>query len=591
MKIFYLFIKTCFFLFLFGVTILLNAEENNKERLFLQKTDARLLAQLSINKPTEFLVLMNEQADVRGAYNLTTKEEKGEFVFKKLTEITSRTQSNILSFLKSKAVSYRQFWIVNGIAVTGNIDLAKELASFPEVKSLLENSKFIVEKPVANDYIAPRDATARGIEWQITKVKADQVWALGFKGQGAVVAGQDTGYEWDNLCLQEQYRGWNGAVGDHNYNWHDAVHTGGGGACGVNSIAPCDDNKHGTHTMGSMVGDDKAGNQVGMAPKAKWIGCRNMNVGVGTLNSYLECFQWLLAPTDLKDQNPMPSKAPHVVNNSWGCDGTEGCNTSNFAVHQKAVGNLRAAGVLVVVSAGNDGSGCSTVKTSSAIFDESFSVGSTTNTDAMSSFSSRGPVTIDGSNRRKPDISAPGSGVRSCVPGGSFASMSGTSMAGPQVVGLVALMISANPALAGQVDSIESIIERTAFRGVTNTQTCGGTSPTTWPNNTVGYGRIDALAAVKEAIKFTTSIKPIPLEVSVKVFPNPANDILTFLLSDLREEGTIKIYSVEGQMLAERPISSFETKVTISANGFAKGLYIYTLETPQQSYYGKFLKN
>ena len=130
-----------------------------------------------------------------------------------------------------------------------------------------------------------------------------------------------------------------------------------------------------------------------------------------------------------------------------------------------------------------------------AIFNGSFSVGSTTSSDAISGFSSRGPVTVDMTNRLKPNISAPGSGVRSCIKGGGYASYSGTSMAGPHVAGLVALLISANPELAGEVDKIEDIIEQTAVPKTT-AQNCGSVSGTTIPNNTFGYGRIDALAAV-----------------------------------------------------------------------------------------------
>ena len=578
----------------FSCNIFLASADNSSEKLFVQKTDSRLLIELSNKKPTEFVVLMNEQADVSDANNLLTKEEKGEFVFKKLSELSKRSQSSLITFLNANSIPYKAFWIVNSISVTGNIDLAKKLIEFPEVKSLLENSKFYVEKPVVIDYAAKQDKTL-AVEWQITLVNADKVWALGFKGQGAVVSGGDTGYEWTHAAIKKQYRGWNGSAADHNYNWHDAIHSGTGGSCGINLTAPCDDGSHGTHTMGSMVGDDNTGNQIGMAPLAKWIGCRNMNDGVGTLTTYLEHFQWMLAPTDINDKNPMPSKAPHVINNSWGCamdpPAEVGCTVANFPVHRTAIKNLRTAGVVVVASAGNAGSNCSTIGDSPAIFDESFSVGSTTSSNAMSSFSSRGPVTIDGSNRLKPNISAPGSNIRSCVPGGGYSSMSGTSMAGPQVAGLVALLISANPKLAGQVDSIENIIERTAFRSITNTQTCGGTSPSTWPNNTVGYGRIDALAAVKAAQASTTSIPLITSNGIINAYPNPTNDAITFLMNDVKEIGTIKIYSIEGQILAEHKTNPSENKFKISVSNFANGLYIFEFETSLKTYYGKFVKN
>ena len=253
-------------------------------------------------------------------------------------------------------------------------------------------------------------------------------------------------------------------------------------------MAPCDDDTHGTHTMGIMVGDGGAGNQVGMAPGARWIGCRNMDEGVGTPARYTECFQWFLAPTDSNDANPDPSKAPDVVNNSWDCPPSEGCTSPD--VLKSVIETLRAAGIAVVVAGGNEGPGCATMDVPEP-YDASISVGATDSSDAIASYSSRGPG--DG-GIIKPDIVAPGSGIRSTLPGGGYGSMSGTSMASPHAAGMVALLISAAPALAGDVDAIEAAMKQTALPKTT-TQSCGGVAAGSVPNNTAGYGRIDALAA------------------------------------------------------------------------------------------------
>ena len=169
------------------------------------------------------------------------------------------------------------------------------------------------------------------------------------------IGGQDTGYDWIHPALQNSYRGTRAGVGaDHNYNWHDAIHaqhplnSDAFNPCGYDVTEPCDDGSHGTHTMGTMTGSkDADGMHIGIAPQAKWIGCRNMERGWGSPQSYIECFEWFLAPTNLQNQNANPDFAPHVINNSWGCPTVEGCNSDNFELMRIAVSNLRAAGVVV----------------------------------------------------------------------------------------------------------------------------------------------------------------------------------------------------------------------------------------------------
>ena len=328
----------------------------------------------------------------------------------------------------------------------------------------------------------------------MTKVKAPDVWALGYKGAGIVVGGQDTGYRWTHTFIKNQYRGWNGTTADHNYNWHDSVHSGGnGGTCtGPDMLSPCDDDGHGTHTMSTVLGDDGGSNQTGVAPQAKWIGCRDMNLGAGTPATYLECFQFWLAPTMLNGTNPDPSRAPDLTTNSWGCPTSEGCSWNTL---QTAVDNQKAAGIMTVVAAGNSGSSCNTVTDPPAMYLSAYTVGSTTSSDTMSSFSSRGVGT--GNSAMKPDIVAPGSSIRGANNTSDTATMtiSGTSMATPHVAGCVALLWSARPCLKRQQDATAARLDATATRLTSIVESCGG-NYVTGPNNTWGYGLINALAAV-----------------------------------------------------------------------------------------------
>jgi subtilisin family serine protease len=439
----------------------------------------------------EFLVFLSAQADLSAAASLPSKTAKGEYVYRQLTLTAQRTQPPILQKLQQSGMKVQPFWIANMILVRGDLTTVQMLARREDVSHLYSNPSVRLDTPEVESSLA-FPASANGVEWNLLKVNADKVWQLGFRGAGVVIAGQDTGYEWTHPALKNAYRGWDGSSASHDYNWHDAIHAA-NLYCPADSPQPCDDNNHGTHTMGTMVGKDGT-NQIGMAPEAKWIGCRNMNSNYGTPASYTECFQFFLAPTRLDGSDPRPDLAPDVINNSWSCPDSEGC--TDPLVLETVVNNVRAAGILTVQSAGNSGPNCATINSPAAIYAASFTVGATDSTDTIVSFSSRGPVTVDGSNRPKPDISAPGSGIRSSIRGGTYGTLSGTSMAAPHVVGLAALLISANPGLRGNPDEIQAVIEQTALPRTTS-QTCGSVPGTSIPNNTYGWGRIDALTALK----------------------------------------------------------------------------------------------
>lgn len=487
------FLRNAFVMVMFVIVLLLPTGLHAAVRS--PKIETRVAEAFAQGETTRALIVMAEQADVSAADALPTKQQKGAYVFNTLRATAERTQANVRALLTQRGMVYRAYAIANVIAVE-NLDAttAAQIAARPEVARVASNSNVKFSAPVSS---APSAELGQTVEWNLQKIGADKVWAEKIRGQGIVVANQDTGVQWDHPALKQKYRGFNSqtAATDHNYNWWDAIHSsigGGTNPCGYNTVAPCDDYGHGTHTMGTIVGGTK-GNKIGVAPRAKWISCRNMDNGVGRPSTYIECFEFFLAPWDSSGNNPDPTRAPDVLSNSWGCPPSESCAADTL---QTATQNLRAAGIFVSVSAGNSGSSCSTISDPSSIYNASTTVGATDSSDALASFSSRGPVSADGSNRRKPDISAPGVSVRSSVPGGGYSKMSGTSMAAPHVAGAVALLWQANPALRGKVSKTEKLLFHSANPNVqASNQVCGGTDKTMIPNNLFGYGRLNVWQA------------------------------------------------------------------------------------------------
>lgn len=526
----------------------------------------------SDGRQAEFMIVLADRADLSGAALLRTKKEKGRFVRDALWNKSQATQGPVLKWLDQHHLEHRSFYIVNAIWVKGRYEDAMALAMRSDISRVEGNPQVrsIPEPLPAVDAPAQTNAPAT-VEPGISYTHAPSVWAEGFRGQGIVVGGADTGIRWTHNALKPHYRGWNGVTADHNFNWHDSIHSG-GGVCGANSPMPCDDSGHGTHTIGTAVGDDNAGNQIGMAPQAQFIGCRNMNVGVGSPATYTECFEWFLAPYPVGGDPSQgdPDKAPDITTNSWTCPASEGCSPTTL---QAGVEAQRAAGIMMVVAAGNSGPSCSTVSDPPSLYDAAYTVGAlNTSTDTIASFSSRGPVTSDGSFRLKPDITAPGTNTRSAynTSDSTYALLSGTSMATPHIAGAVALLWSAHPELRNDDTATEAVLNSTAVHILSNT--CDGGSPAT-PNNTFGNGRIDILAAVDSnvALSLTSaaSVKdhggqsfaiPLPVtgEPGVECRNSRNTEMLVFTFNDNVISGNATVTGGQAR-LAGNPIFSGNT--------------------------------
>ena len=459
----------------------------------------------------EFLVVLADQADLSPAAALPTKNEKSHYVRDALWNKSQATQGPILQWLRERGLEYQSFYITNAILVKGSREIAETLAARPDVARVEGNPEIQNSLPQPGPAAeAPSQPGAPAtIEPGIAYTHAPDVWALGFNGQNIVVASADTGVRWTHNALKPHYRGWDGVTADHDFNWHDSIHSG-GGVCGPNSPQPCDDFFHGSHTTGTAIGDDGGSNQIGMAPGAKWIACRNMDVGVGTPARYIECMEFFIAPYPVGGDPSQgdPTKAPDITINSWGCPTSEGCSVNTL---QAAVEAQAAAGIMMVVAAGNSGSSCSTTIDPPSFYAASYTAGAlNTGTDTIAFFSSRGPVTVDGSGRIKPDITAPGTSTRSASNSSdsAYTFADGTSMATPHIAGAMALLWSAIPSLQNQIDASRAALNNAAHF-ISSTQ-CGTAGP---PNNVYGWGRVDILAAVTSGTP-TPTPTPGPITLS-----------------------------------------------------------------------------
>lgn len=427
------------------------------------------------------MVLLSTSADLSTPEEISDANLKRSLVYQRLTEHAQTSQESLRTLFQSIGIHYTPFYLVNGIEIAQNPLLKLWLETRDDVNQVIPSPRLrplpAIPTPSRGSEQLPSSPT-----WNLTQIQADQVWKeFGITGNGVVIGNSDSGVDWRHAELIETYRG---KMGDHTYNWLDSW---------SQAPEPFDINGHGTHTLGTIVGE-----HTGVAPGATWIACANLARNLGNPAHYLNCLQFMLAPFPT-GADPFTQGKPElgamVLNNSWGCPNLEGCNPASL---KNAVEALRAAGIFVVASAGNEGPGCATVTDPIAIYDAVTTVGATDRMGNLAIFSSRGPVTVDGSQRVKPDLVAPGVDILSTFPGNSYSIQSGTSMAGPHVAAVVALIWSANPALIGDIDRTEQILFDTVQPYSGDLTACPGSEGK--PSTSVGFGLINAYEAVKMAI-------------------------------------------------------------------------------------------
>ncbi|GIJ36766.1 peptidase S8 [Micromonospora andamanensis] len=424
-------------------------------------------------------VLLREQADLSGVNSgpgRAGRDARAAEVYRRLVDTADRTQADLRRDLRRARLPHTPYYLVNAIEVDGGPAVRAWLSRRPEVARVLVNQR-LRPLPAPADSATGNAPPPSGPPWHITMIGADRVWSdLDVTGAGVTVGSSDSGVDGGHPTLAGGFRG-----GDDS--WFDPWNGTG---------TPADRSGHGTHTVGSAVG--RGG--IGVAPGAQWVGCVNLDRNLGNPAAYLDCLQFMLAPFPPGGdpfRQGRPARAPEILTNSWGCPPIEGCDPRAL---RPATAALEAAGILVVAAAGNTGPFCGSVQDPPAPYADVLTVGAVDDRRRVTAFSSRGP-TISGA--AKPDLMAPGAEVVSAMPGGGYAVLDGTSMATPQVAGVVALMWSANPELIGDLDRTRRILAETADPVETDgpsrdqTDDCGG------PPNIAGAGLVNAYEAVSAA--------------------------------------------------------------------------------------------
>jgi subtilisin family serine protease len=375
-----------------------------------------------------------------------------------LKERARVVQHDVIEFLQSQIKTGRvrqlkSHWIDNVVSIVATGSLIREISGRDDVAMVYEIETVQLIRPIENSTAAssPSDTVYSALR----VIGADSMWALGYTGAGRLVCGIDTGVDGGHPALSGTWRGYNG------YSWQESWFDPVDGDSVPHVLSTSTNPEHGTHTLGIMVGhDDATGDTVGVAPEANWIAAAVVDVGGGNI---LDAFEWAADPDG--DPNTVMD-VPDAICNSWGYPQIYlGCED----VFWNSIDNVEALGCVVIFACGNEGNqGPQTIRNPANRATtpyNSFAVGMIDPEDPsfpVHSRSSQGPSDCDGVSL-KPQVCAPGVAIRSTVPiyAGSYAELTGTSMAAPHVAGAVALLRQYNP--NAPVDSIKKALMETAI--------------------------------------------------------------------------------------------------------------------------------
>ncbi len=540
---------------------------------------ARILASKRADETVSALVFMKDQVDIDALSaemdrQRVTMRMRHETVVRSLQQMAESTQGKLRDHLEDletdgRIDNFRAFWIANAFRVEATVGEIYQLANHSDVGTVYFNYEIELIEPVSVQKDTPGTRT---VETGVVAVRAPEAWAMGYTGEGVLVANMDSGVDGNHPALASRWAG----VADSRYAghpewaWYDPY-------AGQNDF-PYDNNGHGTHTMGSVCGG-APGDEVGVAPGALWIASAPVDRGGGVTRTVADAilsFQWMVDP----DGNPETNwDVPAVCSNSWGVTTAHGyppCDETLWTY----LDACEAAGTVILFSAGNEGTAGLRRPADRATDD--YRTCAVAAVDAriaswpVTSASSRGPTycTPSGDAAIKPDIAAPGAYVRSAYRNGGYATLSGTSMAAPHINGVVALIRQACPDLS--VQEVKEVIFETAH----DLGSAG-------KDNAYGWGMVDAYEAVSEALD--RCYAPRPPRAYDGNFEAPSDTPVTVELRATDYDGgpnpiSWEVVSLPAMQLADagngHVITAGELPYTLVSNG---NEVIYT---PSGGFYG-----
>ena len=525
----------------------------------------------SDDEKIEVVVLMKSQYN-RSQLNsranfFPAKAERRTFVVNELKSFAEASQYELKSILaemeqQGLVSSVRSLWSANALYFEATKQALLELSERPDIEiiSLNVQHQWIPEGETTRVSSVSSETTPN-----ITQVNADQVWELGYTGQGVVIAVIDSGVNYNHLDLADHL--WDGGE-EFPHHGYDVVN---------DDNDPMDDKGHGTHCAGTVLGDGTAGSLTGMAPDATLMCVKSIKAdGFGGAVNIAGGMEWSV---------------------EHGCDaismslGMVDAAVVDKELLRRTCEAVLDAGIIALVCAGNEGNAFlqmtypvpNNVRVPASCpppyLDPDqlsnpgqlscvMAIGAVNYNDVAADFTSKGPVTWQdtqfgdyaynpGIGLIRPDVCAPGVNIKSLdyENTSGYTSMDGTSQATPCVAGIVALMLQKNPELTPA--EICHILEETSVKLTPN------------KSNITGVGRVDALAAVN-AVEAYDGIHEQSIEA--EIFPNPSNGSFTIHCEGLKR---VSVYSVDGRLMKAFEVDGKQCRI----DDLEKGVYLVRMET------------